>query len=425
MATALQDVDWHRLVETTPKKETFRCPSAWFSESAPSEIFGRKSQKAERREAHVVVTCVNGAAQLSLLSPNAISRVVAAKDTAGAGVEVLAEVLGARIHNRVNRVFWALVALAEMQGTLEEGRFVYSASRIARVLGVRRTPMGVAREAGYRYRDLRAIDRDVELLSNISLSWRATVAGVRDQLIEIPKLIFEHARVNAACPGRRNERLMQFNLAFVSLFLPGRANYFPVPISALAPPLVPTSQRRPSRKRTKERVDPRTWDDAFKVLQVLSHHARRNANAARGPEARPWKISVKWILARANITESSTRRKVFPRALRLFAALENAWTGPLPGEGVQLLSGEVGEDGFLTYDLPHIRRQLRSIHPRQPELQLPAVAAPELPPPVAGMETVDPVAALRDIHAALGLSGGLTPEEIVREARERSEGRND
>lgn len=238
----------------------------------------------------------------------------------------VAQVLG----NREVRFFIACFQAAhedrEAGETKSAGAFWYWPGRFADLLG-----MTTAKAA-------RGCDDSLDALMNVSV--QATLkSGGKPLTLTAKSLVIDAGATlePIGAPdqktGRRPRRLMSIQDSILGLLEGGY--WFPLTRAMLATP---------------EGVDPRTYDDAFRLLMVLSSLARTNARKAKRPSDLSWSNNIETVLEAAGAAPSARHHE---RVQRLQALLEILTT-----EGH--LRYEI-TDEKLHFDLPKLRPALTQV----------------------------------------------------------------
>jgi len=237
----------------------------------------------------------------------------------------VAKVLG----NREVRFFIACFQAAhedrEAGETTSEGAFWYWPGRFADLLG-----MTTSKAA-------RGCDDSLDALMNVSVKATLKSGGkafsfTAKSLVIDAGATLEQIGTRDKKIGRRPRRLMQIQDGIQGLLEGGY--WFPLTRSMLATP---------------SGVDPRTYDDAFRLLMVLSAMARTNARKAKG-SGLCWSNNIETILEAAGAAPSARRHE---RVQRLQALLEILSSG---GH----LRYELTDEKLL-FDLPKLRPALTQV----------------------------------------------------------------
>ena len=237
----------------------------------------------------------------------------------------VARVLG----NREVRFFIACFQAAhedrEAGETKAEGAFWYWPGRFADLLG-----MTTSKAA-------RGCDDSLDALMNVSVNATLKSGGkafsftAKSLVIDAGATLEQIGSLDKKI-GRRPRRLMQIQDGIQGLLEGGY--WFPLTRSMLATP---------------SGVDPRTYDDAFRLLMVLSSLARTNARNAKR-SGLPWNNNIETILESAGAAPSARRHE---RVQRLQALLEILSSG---GH----LRYELTDEKLL-FDLPKLRPALTQV----------------------------------------------------------------
>lgn len=294
-------------------------------EGAIAPLFGRSlppgTNVAPRRGIdgrlrNVVIT--RRASQLDLLVPDRLEIDTATNEQV---LDTLARVLS-------NREWRFLVAvLVAMHDDYATGRaevpggFFYTPSRFGELLGLK------DREAK------RDLDLSLEILKGVSLT--ATMKrGGKDFRITAEALLVDGRGTLAALGkrgrGRPSARLYRFQ-DFILGMLKGDGSWFPVTKDMLRPP---------------SGVDPRTYDDAFKLETVLAAYARTEVKKAKKPGL-VWRRKADTLIEASGITWQGARPHVKRERLRELLEVLNS-TGRVVGTYDQATHA-------VSYDLPAVR----------------------------------------------------------------------
>ncbi len=199
----------------------------------------------------------------------------------------VAQVLG----NREMRVFFACFQAAhedrQAGDTVTEGAFWYWPARFGEMLG-----LSTAKAA-------RGCDASLEALMSVRVEATIKAKG-KPYKLSAQGLVIEGgatiepmgaAAKEAGKAGRRVRRAMMIPDSILGLLRDGGA-WFPLTRDMLAPP---------------PGVDPRVYDDAFRLLMVLSSYARASAAKARR-SGLPWCNKVSTVLEASGLMVPSARR---------------------------------------------------------------------------------------------------------------------
>jgi len=265
-------------------------------------------------------------AQLDLLVKDHIDLV---SPTQADVLDKLAQVLS----NREWRFFAAALVAAndDYQSGVSPtaGGFYFLPRRFADLLGLH------DREA------VRKLDACVAAFMGISMTATVKAAGKSYKLTAEQLLVDGKGTIAEAGKrgrGRPSARLYRIQDSFLALLSDG-ASWFPITRAMLKPP---------------EGVDPRTWDDAFKLETVLAALARGEASKVYRPGL-AWKNKTTVLLDAAGITGRSLRKhEKLERLVELLEVLKK--TGRL----------EYQMDGAcVRYDLPTLRPALVAVAKRK------------------------------------------------------------
>lgn len=325
---------WSRVFDAwrqeRPRAGAARMPAAfWVGSGALAPLFGHDASKRERTgrvrsRAGVVERLVVSRGVASVEAKQAqlklTSRVaVGPNATPQEVVSAMAHVLG----NRELRAFAACLLAAQEDldagRTQRPGSFWYSPGRFKELLHID------GKNAA------KGIDASLEVLRNASA--KATVkAGGRAFNLEVEAFIIDGAAsLEAKAPGAGRRRAQLFSVQEHILGLVDAGAWFPLDRATLAP----------------LGGDPRTNDDAFRLLAVLSAWARNEARKARG-EGFPWRRKVSTIIDTAGL--AAPGRSASKHEARLEQLLEL-----LEGAGHLRLEPGCIDAGAVVYDLPRLR----------------------------------------------------------------------
>jgi hypothetical protein len=361
--SALSDVWPDVLRAWRDRGRTFRLPAPLvMGDGALAPLFGRRfRQRGRGREAPPFTVCdaqkappgdtrVRGIElrseqrQLHLWTPGVV------RLTNPTGDEIVSE-LARVLDNGAWRALLCCFAAAQedvREGKAPAGAFLYTPTRFADLLGIRRvfngTPSGRVRQE-----HVEMLDSRLETLGAAGFEATVSVKG-KPFKVEADRLVYyahtkiaeggEPERPEKRDKGRRPALLYRINDGLLRLLSTEGTWWFPLRVSVLAAP---------------DGVPQSTWDDALKVFVLLCAKGKAEHARAKSPDALPWVWTLDGLLEQANVAGEN-------RAIRDVRVVGRALLAHLNTAG--LVRHELVGDGHETrirYDLPHQRSGFATI----------------------------------------------------------------